>query len=205
MRGKKPKKKVRGLERYLTVAPGWPYRFFFCQAEKQKGTWQKLGTNPHKQHRVGPRASLRRRPRTWPHRRPTDNPPRENPAASRRISSTGNGPRACEEDFLIHMSKNVLPPMGALLTTEHTTVDTLPNDSEITDTVIVTAQAPDNVLRRLAQLEARLGRLETSGAPAPLSRPVVKAPPRRTAPVPNWHGELLSRLQSRREKIRVED
>tara|TARA_Y100000748_G_scaffold237036_2_gene201068 strand:- start:2647 stop:2934 length:288 start_codon:yes stop_codon:yes gene_type:complete len=95
--------------------------------------------------------------------------------------------------------------MGALLTTEHTTVDTLPNDSEITDTVIVTAQAPDNVLRRLAQLEARLGRLETSGAPAPLSRPVVKAPPRRTAPVPNWHGELLSRLQSRREKIRVED
>ncbi len=95
--------------------------------------------------------------------------------------------------------------MGALLTTEHTTVDTLPNDSQITDTVIVTAQAPDNVLRRLAQLEARLGRLETSGAPAPLSRPVAKAPPRRTAPVPNWHGELLSRLQSRREKIRVED
>lgn len=103
--------------------------------------------------------------------------------------------------------------MGAFLTTEHNTVeptlkaDACKNSGEITETVIVTAQAPDHVMRRLAQLEARLGRLETSGgAPAPLSRPViVKAPPRRTAPVPNWHGELLSRLQSRREKIRTED
>ena len=95
--------------------------------------------------------------------------------------------------------------MGSILSTENDTKnDTFEDVSEITETVIVVAQTPDHVMQRLSQLEARLGRLETSGAPAPIARPTTRAPTRRSAPPPNWHGELVKVLQDRREKIHVD-
>jgi hypothetical protein len=58
------------------------------------------------------------------------------------------------------------------------------------------------LMRRISEFEARLGRLETAGAPAPLACSTVRErPTSRRRAQPNWHGDLLKKLESRREKI----
>lgn len=62
------------------------------------------------------------------------------------------------------------------------------------------------LMRRISEFEARLGRLETAGAPAPLARPTVRVTrPTAHRALPNWHGDLLKKLESRREKIESVD